>query len=202
MMDHLLNEDQRDCLQEIINISYGKATSRIATIMDAFATMKVPSVQLITNEELLNLIQISCKGKHQFFMSIQLFKGEFDGECLFMLDTESAQNLLNHLQADEDSDNLEDTVIEITNLVTSALITELASKLHTEVFIQEPHLELIESCNAHNCPFISDYDHIILINTVMEFAEENIFGEAFILTHEKSFTWLQNALDRAIEELF
>lgn len=201
-MQELLNEDQRDCLQEIINISYGKATARIATILDAFATMRVPSVQLLSNDELVQLIKIACKNKRELFFSIQLFKGEFDGECIFMLDSDSADNLLNHLKDDEESDNIEDTVIEITNLVTSALITELASKLHTEVFIDEPHLERINSDSSHQFSFICKYDRIILINTEMAFEDEKIYGEAFILTHEKSFNWLRDALDRAIDELF
>lgn len=201
-MQLFLTEDQLDCLQELINISYGRATAGIATILDAFAKMRVPSVKMLTREELMNEITLACEKDGECFLSIQLFTGNFDGESVFLIDSKSANNLVEHLNEPNDHDSLRDTVMELTNMVTSSLISELTKKLKTDVYFNEPFIEQVDVSTIRNVPIKSEYEHIILINTVMEFEEQDIHGEVFILMHEKSFDWMKNALDQALSEYF
>ena len=48
------NEDERDCLQELMNIAYGGATAAISEILDAFATLNVPKIKILPALELKN----------------------------------------------------------------------------------------------------------------------------------------------------
>lgn len=201
-MHNLLNEDQRDCLSEIINISYGRATSHIATILDAFAKMQVPSLKLITRQEMSEILQEAYRKHEEFYLSIQQFNGEFAGECIFLLDNQSAANLTDHLKDPDAHESQDDIVAELTNIVTSALIKELCNKLNADVFLNAPQLEKIDETNLDRSKFHCNYECIIMINTILIFEEQEIYGEVFILSHERSFEWLKASLDRAIDELF
>lgn len=201
-MNHLLNEDQQDCLRECINIAYGKATSHIATILDAFATMSVPSLQLLNRDEMDELMRKLHQKHGQFYLSIQRFKGDFEGESVFMIDQRSTDNLLSHLKEQDAGENHEDSVIELTNVVTSSLISEMAQMFQTQIFFKEPFLRSVGEKELRESPVEADYQYIILINTLLAFEEQDIHGEVFILMHEHSFQWLKGALDRAMDELF
>ncbi len=47
-----LTEDERDCLQELMNVAYGSATAAITEILDAFATLSIPNIKIINADEL------------------------------------------------------------------------------------------------------------------------------------------------------
>ena len=52
-----LNEDQRDCYQELTNVAMGQAADRLARLLDAYVILPVPKVNLIENSELHMAIQ-------------------------------------------------------------------------------------------------------------------------------------------------
>jgi len=47
-----LNEDEKDCLQELMNISYGAATAAISEIIGKFATLSIPCISTISSNQL------------------------------------------------------------------------------------------------------------------------------------------------------
>ena len=201
MIDATFTAEQKDVLQELINLSYGKATKAIAEILDAFATMRVPEVRVVTGEQLQDLLAANCNND-ACFLSVQLFRGTFEGETLFTLDEVSARNLVEHLKEPaDDEEAVKSAVAELTNIVTSSLIKELAGHLETDVYFNEPVLRLHDSGELRKSVLDCNYEHIIVINTVMEFAEQNIKGNVYILTHHTSFEWLKKALNAFFEKL-
>ena len=46
-----LTEDEKDCLQELMNVAYGSATAAITEILDAFAKLSIPKIQIINSNE-------------------------------------------------------------------------------------------------------------------------------------------------------
>jgi chemotaxis protein CheC len=54
MMDQniTLTEDEKDCLQELMNVAYGSATAAITEILDAFAKLSIPKIQIINAQNL------------------------------------------------------------------------------------------------------------------------------------------------------
>lgn len=201
MIDTTFSPEQKDVLQELINLSYGKATKAIAEILDAFATMRVPEVRVVTGEELQELLAANCNND-ACFLSVQLFRGAFDGETLFTLDQASAKNLVEHLKEPADNDEaVKSAVAELTNIVTSSLIKEFAGHLGSDVYFNEPILRLQDGGELRKSVLNSHYEHIIVINTVMEFEEQKIKGDVYILTHHTSFEWLKKALDAFLQKL-
>lgn len=201
MPRELLDEMEQDCLQELLNLAYGKTTAVIAKVLDAFATMKVPSVSIVSKEQLMSALQNSSTNSQKNYLTIQVFKGEFAGETLYFLDGDSALNLVAHLKESAEDESVKDVVMELTNMVTSSLVSEFGKLLNTEVFFEEPSINVIDSSNPiHKLEF--SYEYILLINTVMEFKEQDIYGEVYIMMHDNTFKWLKRSIEEVVKKYY
>ena len=194
----MLTEDEQDVLQELMNIAYGDATAVVAEMLDAFATLSIPKIQIMKTQELLNEFH-NLKGKSYFF-STQAFVGEFSGESAFFIDDISAKNLATHLELEDESD-LDDAILELTNVLTSSLTTRLAQEMNTQVKFSLPSISKIPLTEIENTNTFKQYDQVIVIDTQLNFEDQKINGEIFILTKDGSIEWLKNQLNTILEAL-
>ena len=58
-----LTEDEKDCLQELMNVAYGSATAAITEIFDAFAKLSIPTIKIINAVDLKDYLAkgATCK---------------------------------------------------------------------------------------------------------------------------------------------
>ncbi|NQY93911.1 MAG: chemotaxis protein CheC, partial [Campylobacteraceae bacterium] len=126
MSDHLtLNEDERDCLQELMNISYGSATAAIAEIIDKFATLSIPNIKTVTLDEFKEYLKEKLDHSSSHYVTSQLINGTISGETMFVIDEDSTVNLGSEFDLEEDElveDELKDVVLEISNIITSTTL--------------------------------------------------------------------------------
>jgi len=198
-----LNEDERDCLQELMNIAYGSATATISEILDAFATLNVPKIQIIPAVELKNYLKNKLFIKDEQFVATQLLNGDIAGENLFLINKSSAVNLAHEFELDNEhiNDNeLFDIVLEITNILSSTTIGKLAEELDTTVSFEPPSIQKIDSIDNLDNKFLEQYQQIIIISTELEFKDQKITAELLILTKDESILWLQNALNKILDK--
>ncbi len=193
-----LTIDEKDVLQELMNVAYGDATAVVAEMLDAFATLSIPKIQIMKTQELLKTFQ-NLKGESYFF-STQAFVGEFSGESAFFIDDVSAKNLATHLEL-EDEDDLDDAILELTNVLTSSLTTRLAQEMDTQVKFSLPSISKLPLAEIENANTFKHYDQVIVIDTQLNFEDQKINGEIFILTKDGSIEWLKNQLNTILEAL-
>ncbi len=198
MPDIELTEDEQDVLQELMNVAYGNATAVVAEMLDAFATLSIPNIKVMKIEDLLKEFH-NLKGESYFF-STQAFAGEFSGESAFFIDAESAKNLSQHLELESEED-LDDAILELTNVLTSSLTTRLAQEMDTQVRFSLPSISKIPLNEIENTRTFKQYDQVIVIDTQLNFKDQKINGEIFILTKDGSIEWLKNQLNAILEAL-
>jgi len=198
MKDITLTEDEQDVLQELMNVAYGNATAVVADMLDAFATLSIPKIQVMKTEELLKEFH-TLKGESYFF-STQAFVGEFSGESAFFINESSAKNLASHLELENDED-LDDAILELTNVLTSTLTTRLAQEMNTHVKFLLPSISKIPLNEIESVQTFKQYDQVIVIDTQLNFEDQKINGEIFILTKDGSIEWLKNQLNTILEAL-
>ena len=193
-----MTEDERDVLQELMNVAYGSATAIIADMLEAFASLSIPNIQIMDTEELLNNFR-SLKAKSYFFSS-QAFNGSFSGESAFFIDDASAQNLATHLEL-ESSEDLDDAILEVTNVLTSTLVTKLAQEMETQVKFSLPNISKVPLEDIQEVQTFQSYSQVIVIDTQLNFEDQKINGEIFILTKDESIQWLKTKLNSILEQL-
>jgi len=203
MNEIVLNEDEKDCLQELMNIAYGSATAAITEIVDAFATLSIPRIEIINSQELQKHLSNLINKELSYFISSQQFNGEISGENLFLIDKESSTNIAYQfgLEEDEiDNNELSDIVLEITNILSSSTISQLSSDMDVPISFSPPAIETLRAPNDIHDDYTHKYQQVIIISTELNFEEQNIKGELLILTTDKSIDTIKKALNKILEE--
>ena len=194
----VLTEDEQDVLQELINVAYGNATAVVAEMLDAFATLSIPKINIMKTEELLE--EFYHKKDSSYFFSTQAFIGDFSGETAFFLDEESALNLAKHLELESEED-VDDAILELTNILTSSLTTRLVEEMDTQVSFALPSISKILLNEIDKVKTFQQYSQVIVIETELNFQDQKINGEIFILTKDGSIEWLKQQLNKILEAL-
>ncbi len=198
MNELTLTEDEKDVLQELMNIAYGSATAVVADMLEAFASLSIPNIKIMTVSELLKTFQ-ELKSSSYFFSS-QAFSGEFNGESAFFINEESANNLAKHLELENRAD-LDDAILELTNVLTSSLTTKLAQEMETEVSFSLPNILKIPLEEMEGVETFQLYSQVIVIDTNLNFQDQKINGKIFILTKDESILWLKTKLNTILDQL-
>jgi len=191
-------EDENDVLQELMNVAYGSATAVVAEMLEAFATLSIPNIHVMPVSELLQTFE-NLKTKSYFF-STQAFAGEFSGESAFFIDEVSAKNLAKHLEVESDED-LDDAILELTNVLTSTLTTKLAQEMQTQVSFSLPSISHVPLAEITDVDTFKSYSQVIVIDTQLIFEDQKINGEIFILTKDESIQWLKQKLNYILDQL-
>lgn len=199
-----LNEDQRDCLQELMNISYGAATAAISEIIGKFATLNIPYIDTISSHDLKEYLNDKLLVTSKYYISNQLVHGYLAGENLFIIDEISSRHLAEEFGLTPEEINeseIKDIILEITNILSSATSGKLASLIDTSISFSAPHINKINSINEFDERFEGEYNYVIIISTELNFKEQNIKGELLMLTKNESSIFLKEALDKTLENL-
>lgn len=198
------NEDQIDALREFMNVSIGAATANLADLLDAFATMHIPKIDICDSSNLLPRINAKIDLDSMYYVTKQLFTGKFGGECMFVMSEGSATNLGEHLYGIDmpSKDDVNDAVIELTNILTSTIVSRLTQELGTEVQFFVPSSQFVSATSIIDVDDINHYSKIIIISTIIEFKDEKIEGYIYILTKDEAIETLKGLIDKKIEEIY
>ncbi|MDX9813365.1 MAG: chemotaxis protein CheC [Sulfurimonadaceae bacterium] len=203
-MEITISEDQQDVLRELMNIALGEATSNIAQLLNAFGTMHIPQISTSSTKYLRSIISQDLDPNLKYYVTKQLFSGEFGGEIIFTVDEASSKNLSNTVFQTENSSSseIDDAVMELTNIVTSTIVSRLATELNTTVQFFAPSTSIKAPEDIVDYSDIDNYTNIVILRTCIEFQEQNISGLIFILTKNGATLRLVELIDKKLEELF
>lgn len=198
------NEDQIDALREFMNVSIGAATASLANLLDAFGTMHIPKIEICDSGELNQKIESTIDTRSMYYVTKQLFTGKFGGECMFIISEESARNLGKHLYnaTTPSKDDISDAVIELTNILTSTIVSRLTQELDTQVQFFVPSSQFIDAHSIVSRDDVADYSKIIIISTILDFKDQKINGNIYILTRDEAIKSLKILIDKRIEEIY
>lgn len=198
-----LNEDEKDCLQELMNIAYGSASSAIADIIDAFATLAIPNINIIKVSELKSYLDKQLKNQ-EHFVSSQLINGDFRGENLFIIDRPSALNLSEEFDLINDEnlsdEEICDIILEITNILSSTTISSLIKEMDSYASFSPPSITLINNASQLEDNLIEQYQQVIIISTELNFLDQNIYGHLLMLATDDSILHIKRTINKILDE--
>jgi chemotaxis protein CheC len=199
----IFTEDEQDCLQELMNVAYGSATAAIADIIDAFATLSIPVIEIIDTKDLKQHLMDDLNMQTPHFISTQLLNGDLSGENIFLIDKDSAKSLAHEFDLTEEEmedEDLQDVILEITNILSSSIVSSLIEEMDTHATFSPPTIESINCVNELDDGFITEYSKVIIISTKLTFEEKNIHGTLLMLTTDKSILFIKNVIDKILED--
>lgn len=184
MDDKKFNNIIVDVLKEIGNIGSGNAVTALASMLSKRIDMKVPKVRIIDFKDVSTIL-----GKEEeIVVGIYLnLKDDIKGNIMFILDKESALNLVNML-LNESYEELDDMAIsalsEVGNIIASSYVNSLSKLTNLKITLSIPSLAIdmagaILSVPAIQFGLISD--QALFIETIFEQGNNSVKGNLFLL---------------------
>ena len=135
----LLNEDQRDCLQEISNVAMGQAGDHLARLLNSFVVLSIPHVAILTPADIAMAVQAidedSVSGICQGFIG-----GGIAGEAMLLFNDTSFVDLAKLMKFEEELNTLteRELLIDSTNILVGAMLRGIAEQLDIEFSFGPP----------------------------------------------------------------
>ncbi len=206
--NEIFTEDQKDILQEIMNIAFGNATADLSEIIDIYVILSVPDIKTISAENLDSYINNLIDLKKNTKIIEQKFFGEYNGSGLLVfpdINDDEISTILDHSDDINSNDSSEqvpvnEILIEIGNILIGACIGKITSLLNTYVTYSPPDIFPSDTSNKVCLSYHTDKDKTgLVMKTTFTFNEKNIEGFLLLLTNDESFDWLKKALGKFME---
>ena len=139
------NNQYFDVLKEIGNIGAGNATTALAQLLNKKVEMDVPEVKLLDFKDVGEVIG----GEEQIVASIYLMiQGDISGSIMFLLQKESARNLVSMLMGipcskETDLNDMEKSALkEIGNIITASYLNSMSTLTGLKIYPSVPALSI------------------------------------------------------------
>lgn len=206
--EHIFSTEEKDILQEVMNIAFGQATAELAEVIDIFVILSVPNIKVVKGRDLPNYFINEMDGSNVVNLIEQNFLGKFSGQALLIFPSGAEKELIklfNQENAEQsynvDMDTLEqETLVEVGNILIGACIGKITELLSDFVTYDPPRLMVQDLSQSTPAQFPVDEDSFaISIRTVFRFEQQNVEGYLFLITKQRSIQWLKKALQTFLE---
>ena len=210
-MDYCLDtisDEEKEILQEIMNIAFGKAAADLAEVINIFVVLSVPYIQMLKAQDLPEYLKTQVSEYNRISIVEQNFWGEFKGSAFLVFQASAGRELVSLFGdnsedfGSESIDTLEkETLMEVGNILIGACVGKLSELLGDAVTYSPPRV-VTENTSHDAVPanlFESDSSAIVL-KTVFTFDERNVSGFLFLVTSHDSILWLKKSLVTFMEQ--
>ena len=140
-MDLSMTELERDIIREILNIGLARAADSFAVIAQERVLLEVPSIDLLMSNDILSKVR-EYQSRHVPIQSD--IRGDFNGTTLMFFSGQHVQRLsrvclrMQTTETLEVNELQESLLLEISNIITGALVTQLANILKANIYGAPP----------------------------------------------------------------
>ena len=199
-----LTDEQKEVLQEIVNIGMGLAGDSLARILKTFVTLSIPRIKLINvdsiNKEVANLV-----GDKALVTAVrQAFFSYWRGEAIIVYDQNGCNELASLMGYSNELDkNAEvELLLDVGNVVVGACLNGIAEQLGIDLNFSPP------SVVATNIPVDTLFDpnkmnwnHTLLLEVNFGLENMQFKSHLFAMMSEETIETLKKDIDGFLEDL-
>ncbi|MDN3650667.1 histidine kinase [Reinekea marina] len=198
-----LNEDLRDCFQEISNVAVGRAANLLAQLLDTFVLMPIPTVNLLERAE-LSMALTSIGESGSVSAVCQGFTGsKIAGEALLIFNDASFTDMaeLTHYEG-EITEQIElELLMDIANILIGACLNGLAEQIDVNFSQGQPnllgqHMNIAEMLSEQD----SQWKRALTIELPYKLEGRNVDCDLLLLFTEDSLSVLADKLSYMLED--
>jgi chemotaxis protein CheC len=176
-MDLHMTELERDVVREILNIGLARAADSFAVIAQEKVLLEVPSLDLVPGIGILDRVH-AIQTNHVPVQSD--IRGEFNGTTLMFFSGQHIQRLskvclrMNTTASTQIDEMQESLLLEISNIITGALVTQLANILKAQIYGAPPvapHGDIASS--LHNLLTEQPLVQPLIFSVITQFSDKN-----------------------------
>ena len=140
-MNSAFSEEQRDCLQELINVAMGLASDKLARFLNTFVHLQVPAIELVASERILFQSESRYASVDAALVS-QGFLGPagLRGEAIVLYQLENAHRIAALLGYETDSSSELEMLTDISSVLTTTFLNGLAEQIDYSLSYSAPRV--------------------------------------------------------------
>lgn len=199
----ILTSEEKDILQEVMNIGFGSAAADLADVIDLYVILSVPVIRILETGELLGYIKKEIIDYQDVSIIEQNFWAKFKGVALVVFSSGAGKGLLTLMGKREEilleSDPIgrleKEILIEIGNILVGACVGKVAELLGDVVSYRPPRVLIGNLTDTHISDDAFNPEGIVIVlQTVFHFSGRHVSGYLFLITSHDSINWLKQAL--------
>ena len=199
--ENIMSDEERDTLQEMMNIAFGRAAAALAEVISIFVCLSVPRVQLLKGEMLARYLEQVVGPGREISIVEEIFWGKLQGSA-FLVFPSGAGHQLVPLFGDEETlyegeareDVQRDALLTTGGILIGACVGKLAELLGDQVTYSPAKLVTMAPGESIPAQLCQPESIAIVLKTDFAFREEAVQGFLFLITSEQSIDWLKQAL--------
>ncbi len=200
----VLTTEEKDTLQEIMNIGFGSAAADISEVINLYVILSVPTISVLNTPDLIEYIKSEVADHKNISIVEQNFFSKFKGLALLIFTLGAGKGLLSALGKGLDKEILEsdpmgmleeDLLLEVGNILVGACVGKIAELLGDVVNYSPPRLidgNLADRVLSHD--IFDPKNIVIILHTIFRFSGNTASGCLFLVTSHESVSWLKQAL--------
>lgn len=200
-MSFELNEDQQDCLQELINVAMGQASDQLARYLDTFVFLKVPSIELVKGSELSTALESNEESMAIVSQGFFGYEG-IRGEALLIYQHDDSDKIGDILGYEPDELSIEEQLIDISSILTTTFLNVFASQIENQMSYSAPRLlsDMRGTISAHLDQLSFSWDTALKVNIRYQVTDYAFNCDMILLIPEVAINDIKVVIDRILEE--
>ena len=196
-----LTEDQQDCLQELINVAMGQASDQLARYLDTFVYLKVPSIEQVKSEHLIDTLNQDLKEtavvSHGFFG----YEG-IRGEALLIYQPQDSNRLADLLGYEADELTFDEQIIDLSSILTTTFLNVFASQIDNQMSYSAPRLlsANLGTVSEHLQQQSFNWDLALKVRISYQVTDYSFNCDMVLLIPEQAIINIKTVIDRILEE--
>ena len=187
-----LDEEQRDALQELLNISMGQAANSLAQLIETKIDISIPKISAVTPTQLYSLL-FETEGA---FYTRQSFLGDVHGEVMSVLSQAGLSEVATLMDYDEplSKEDIQEIILELCNILAGACLAGLSDQLELTTNLNMPTLFLPDKANFDEL----QWQHSLVMEVQFIIAISSFSMRVVFCLDDESLARIKNTLDELL----
>jgi chemotaxis protein CheC len=207
MSEPVLNEDQRDALQEVANLAMGQAATRLGRLLDTFIELSVPRVQVVEISKAAAALREMTGIEESVSAVRQGFRSDIKGEALVICRSGSIEQLCSlvndpYPRSAYEQVSQQELIFDVANVLTGACVSSIFEQLgRTPVFSAPGLLGEAMSLDDVFQPGVLAWEVALLVEVNFALEDQSFRAHLVMLMAEESIRHMNDALDALLSSL-
>ncbi|MBT3135704.1 chemotaxis protein CheX [Alteromonas sp. ALT199] len=187
-----LDEEQRDALQELLNISMGQAANSLAQLIETKIDISIPKISAVTPTQLYSLL---FETKDAFYTR-QSFLGDVHGEVMSVLSQAGLSEVATLMDYDEplSKEDIQEIILELCNILAGACLAGLSEQLELTTNLNMPTLFLPDKANFDEL----QWQHSLVMEVQFVIAISSFSMRVVFCLDDESLARMKDTLDELL----
>ena len=187
-----LDEEQRDALQELLNISMGQAANSLAQLIETKIDISIPKITSVTPTQLYTLLFETQNA----FYTRQSFLGDVHGEVMSVLSQSGLNEVASLMEYDAplSKEDIQEIILELSNILAGACLAGLSEQLELSTNLNMPTLFSPQKANFDEL----QWQHSLVMEVQFAIAISSFSMRGVFCLDDESLTRMKATLDELL----